>query len=50
MEPRRKRSPLVVDALVKAELEKIANKRTQKHASVFRSKILLAYISGKRQA
>jgi len=34
--------------LVKAELEKIANKRTQKHASVFRSKILLSYISGKR--
>jgi hypothetical protein len=48
MEPRRKRTPMVVDATVKAELEKIANKRTQKHASVFRSKILLSYIDGKR--
>ncbi|MDP2173422.1 MAG: IS630 family transposase [Candidatus Cloacimonadaceae bacterium] len=48
MDPRRKRLPLVVDATVKAELEKIANRRTQKHASVFRARILLSYIDGRR--
>lgn len=48
MESRRKRLPLVVDTTVRAELEKIANQRTQKHASVFRSRILLSYIDGKR--
>lgn len=48
MKSRRKRLPLVVDAVTKAELEKIASKRTQKHAIVFRSKILLSYIDGMR--
>lgn len=48
MEPRRKRLPLVVSESKKAELEKIANKRTEKHARVFRAKILLSYIDGKR--
>lgn len=48
MESRRKRLPLVVSESTKAELEKIANRRTEKHASVFRAKILLSYIDGKR--
>ncbi|MDY0152829.1 MAG: IS630 family transposase [Candidatus Cloacimonas sp.] len=48
MEPRRKRLPLVVSESAKAELEKTASKRTEKHASVFRAKILLSYIDGKR--
>jgi len=48
MKPRRKRLPLVVDAATKTELEKIANSRTLKHASVFRAMILLSYIDGKR--
>lgn len=46
MEPRRKRSPLTIDLATKTKLEMIANKRTQKHASVFRAKILLSYIDG----
>ncbi len=48
MEPRRKRLPLVVNVATKTELEKIAKQRTQKHARVFRAKILLSYIAGKR--
>lgn len=48
MEQRRKRPALVIDTKTKSELIRLSNQRSQNHASVFRAKILLSYIDGKR--